>query len=62
MKLYECPLCGRRGFSRLGLTRHYCPATEGEVPLSLAPLWQRRRRLRAEELARARPVPEREGP
>lgn len=60
MTLYECPLCGRTGFTRVGLSRHYCPATE--IIETTAENWsplQRRRRLRPEEIAAARPVADR---
>lgn len=59
MTLYQCPLCGRQGFTRVGLTRHYCPATEiiDTTAENWSPL-QRRRRLRPEEIARAKPVVE----
>lgn len=59
MTLYECPLCGRTGFTRVGLSRHYCPATE--IIETTAENWsplQRRRRLTAEEIARAKAVAE----
>lgn len=59
MTLYQCPLCRRQGFTRAGLARHYCPATE--VAAAAAENWsplRRRRRLTAEEIARATAVAE----
>lgn len=58
--LFECPRCGRRGFTRVGLARHYCPGTEVEPRQRdlWAPPSLRRRRLTAAEIALAKPVAE----